>query len=164
MLKQGDSKFITNEVYTCKFCGKTFDTVEAVNKHIDGCWMNYLENKFCFTCKNVVDIKQAPFKGNNNDYEMNVCNIVGIYDTLGCNIDICKGNCTQAFLEEEHPECYEIYDEKTDKPIVEYTAEYIEFSELLEEVIEEDDKIFEEIKAQDVKVIVKSTDEKKLPE
>lgn len=142
-------EIIENVVYTCPFCGKSYDNKDSADKHMLSCWLNYQDTKHCLTCKHVVEIKQAPYQGNNSDYEINLIEWLGPYDELGCNKDMCKGSCTQSWLEEEHPECWEMFDKENDEKLTEWTPEYIEFMELTMKAIEEDEELYNQIIGED---------------
>jgi len=151
--------YVTNEVYTCPYCGKTYDTIESAIKHMDTCWFNYQDNKFCITCKNLVEVKVAPYKGNNNDYELNLIDTVGPYDQLGCDKSMCQGYLKQDWLEEEHPDCYETFDRNKDIVLKEFTPGYVEFMELTIKAIEEDEELYNQLLASDDIKVVEDYDE-----
>lgn len=150
----GKITIIENTVYSCPFCGKSYDVLDNGNKHMASCWFNYQDTKHCITCKHLVEVKIAPYKGNNNSYELNLVDVVGPYDQLGCNKSMCDGYLKQDWLEEQHPDCYETFNKKEDKVITEFTPDYVEFMELTIQAIEEDEELYKQLLASDdIKVV-----------
>lgn len=135
-------KIITNEIYSCGFCGANYEDKEKATEHMISCLFNFVDNKTCYTCEHAIEVKEAPFKGKESGYvSSKVINLLGPYDYIKCGLT--KEKVEEEKLYELEQPCWVKFTEQDMKR--ETTEEYEAYKALVEEAIEQEEAIGKEI-------------------
>lgn len=152
MAKKIDERLIVNKVYTCKYCGNTYGEMETALHHLGGCLFNYDDNRACYTCKHAVEVKIAPYPGNENDYnDWGIMKYLGKYDYIKCGLTGEKQS--EAELLSTTRDCWEKFDDQ--QMTREETAEYQSHIALIEQAIEEETAFGEYFQNDGYKEVIK---------
>ena len=128
-------KIIENTVYSCGFCGKTYDGKDTAEKHLEECVFNFMDNRTCYTCDHAIIVKEAPYGQQSGYKDRGTVNYLGYHDYIKCGK-------TGKKLEEEvlydlNRECWDKFTD--DKMTEERTKEYDEYLALVHQTIEEEE-------------------------
>ena len=128
------------KVYTCNYCGKSFETVELVKEHQETCLWNGSKQHNCITCKQAC-YKLAPVYAKDNGYDiLRKQGITSNNSYFECSKDVYKGKLTEEKVLRTDKKCYEQRELATMFNI-ERSKEYDEYVNLLDEINKDDSEI-----------------------
>jgi CRISPR/Cas system-associated endonuclease Cas1 len=138
-LLEDDKRFHQESINVCNFCSREFDD-DNIHIHMKECLYNYLDVHTCTTCKHC-EINLVPPYGDTNGYtSQSVQEFIGDKSFISCAKNIYNGKISDEKILRRDKKCYEQIDEN-DEFIIIKDKEYLEYKEIINEAIIEQDEI-----------------------
>jgi hypothetical protein len=129
-----------------------FRKVETAEHHLGQCLFNFDDNRACYTCKHAIEVKVAPYPGNETDYtDWGTIKYLGKFDYIKCGKTDEKQ--TQEQLLSTTRDCWEKFEEQQMDRYE--TDEYVEHLKLIEQVMEDENAFGEYFQEEGYKEVSK---------